>query len=316
MTNGTDYIPGGVYPTMITPFTEDNRIDFTAVANMIDWYMENGCSGVFAVCQSSEMFFLSDEEKIQLVEFVTQYAKSEARNRGIRNFPVLASGHTGTDKKRQAEMMNKMYDAGADVIVLITNRFGEENSDQQWIEQAEELIGLLPDVKLGLYECPYPRKRLVSDRILSWCAAKDRFLFFKDTCCDQDLIIKRIHTLKGSGMKLFNANGQTLLPTLRAGAAGYCGVMANFHPHLYEKLCKNYATNKEGAEDLQSFLAIASLIESRAYPVCAKYHMNRMGIPMSLHTRCVDEEKLSPLFRREVRQLCTLEKFIARVMDL
>lgn len=29
-------IPDGVYPTMVTPFTEDNRIDYGAVLRLID----------------------------------------------------------------------------------------------------------------------------------------------------------------------------------------------------------------------------------------------------------------------------------------
>ena len=36
-------IAGGVWPVMITPFTEDNRIDYDAVLRIIEWYDKNGC---------------------------------------------------------------------------------------------------------------------------------------------------------------------------------------------------------------------------------------------------------------------------------
>ena len=55
-------IAGGVWPVMITPFTEDNRIDYDAVLRIIEWYDKNGVDGIFAVCQSSEMFELSPQE--------------------------------------------------------------------------------------------------------------------------------------------------------------------------------------------------------------------------------------------------------------
>ena len=48
-------IPNGVYPTMITPYTDDNKLDFGAVEALLQWYDHNGIQGVFAVCQSSEM---------------------------------------------------------------------------------------------------------------------------------------------------------------------------------------------------------------------------------------------------------------------
>ena len=59
-------IAGGVWPVMITPFTEDNRIDYDAVLRIIEWYDKNGVDGIFAVCQSSEMFELSPQEEWSL----------------------------------------------------------------------------------------------------------------------------------------------------------------------------------------------------------------------------------------------------------
>jgi len=306
----TKTIPNGVYPTMITPFTEDNKIDFGAVEKMVRWYIKNGCSGIFSVCQSSEMFFLSDDEKIELVRFIKECAAAEARSMGITEFPVLASGHVHTDIRHQADVIHRMYEAGADVIVLITNRFedAQQQNDELWINNAENLINLLPEVPLGLYECPYPYKRFVTEEILSWCVSKERFVFFKDTCCDIDRIVNRLLVLKDSNIKLCNANGQTLLPSLRAGASGYSGVMANFHPNLYKRLMESYTKNTREAQILQSFLSIASLIELRAYPVCAKFHMNLSGIPMSLHTRSKEEAELIPLNKEEVRHLFLLEE--------
>ena len=35
-------IPDGVYPTMITPFTADNKIDYDGVLSILDWYHKNG----------------------------------------------------------------------------------------------------------------------------------------------------------------------------------------------------------------------------------------------------------------------------------
>ena len=49
-------IPNGVYPTMITPYTDDDKIDFGAVERLLNWYHHNNIKGVFAVCQSSDMW--------------------------------------------------------------------------------------------------------------------------------------------------------------------------------------------------------------------------------------------------------------------
>ena len=56
----------GVWPVMLTPFTDDNEVDYEALGKLVDWYIENGVAGLFADCQSSEMFYLSLEERIKI----------------------------------------------------------------------------------------------------------------------------------------------------------------------------------------------------------------------------------------------------------
>jgi 4-hydroxy-tetrahydrodipicolinate synthase len=78
-------ISNGVWPTMITPFTESNEIDYVALERIIEWYISNQVDGLFAVCQSSEMFFLSLAERVKLAKFVKEKAAGRV--------PVIASGH-------------------------------------------------------------------------------------------------------------------------------------------------------------------------------------------------------------------------------
>jgi len=50
-----------LYPTIITPFTPENQIDYASLDRLIRYQFENGSDGLFAVCQSSEMFYLSED---------------------------------------------------------------------------------------------------------------------------------------------------------------------------------------------------------------------------------------------------------------
>ena len=49
----------GVWPTMITPFTKEGKIDYETTEKLIEWYIQEGVDGIFAVCQSSEMIYLT-----------------------------------------------------------------------------------------------------------------------------------------------------------------------------------------------------------------------------------------------------------------
>ena len=69
-----ELFPDGVWPVMLTPFTDDDKVDFPALKRLVDWYVENGVTGLFAVCQSSEMFFLSLEERAAISKAVVEAA--------------------------------------------------------------------------------------------------------------------------------------------------------------------------------------------------------------------------------------------------
>lgn len=69
----------GIIPVMLTPFTADNKIDYLGLKRLIDWYIENGADALFAVCQSSEMQYLTLEERVELASFVLNIANNEYR---------------------------------------------------------------------------------------------------------------------------------------------------------------------------------------------------------------------------------------------
>jgi 4-hydroxy-tetrahydrodipicolinate synthase len=277
----------GSYPTMITPYKADGSVDYDKVRELVRWYHNNGCSGIFAVCQSSEIFYLSLEERVKINAAVydeTQKIVAE----GGRKMTIVSSGHVSDSIEDQAKELNAIVDSGTDALILITNRLAAENeSDDVWIENAEKLLAKLPEgVALGLYECPYPYKRLLTTKVLKWCLSTNRFRFIKDTCCDAAEIKRRLEIMDGSGFLLFNANGQTLLSSHRDGAAGYCGIMANYHPRLFAWLCENYDKQPEKADILASLLCTAAFTENGLpYPLSAKYHMQLEGLGVLATTR-------------------------------
>ncbi|WP_168123153.1 dihydrodipicolinate synthase family protein [Paenibacillus sp. HB172176] len=291
---------GGVWPTMTTPFTMDDQVDYEALGKQVEWYISRGVSGLFAVCQSSEMFFLSLQERAEIARFV--------RERAGERVPVIASGHISDSLEEQAEEVHAMSETGVDAVVLITNRLArEDDSDEIWIERMEELLRHIPkDTALGLYECPYPYKRLLSEKLIEWCASSGRFRFLKDTSCDIAHIRMKLEALQGSGLQLFNANSATLLESLKLGVAGYSGVMANFHPELYARLINRWEDNEEEALRLSDFLSLSALIEKQLYPVNAKYNFMLEGVYTNTCSRTLRGQDLTATQRMEVEQLSRL----------
>ena len=297
---------GGIYPTMITPY-KGGKIDFEAAGRLVDWYIEMGCTGIFAVCQSSEMVYLSLSERVSLAEAVVKRAAGKIN--------VVASGHIGNSTDEQIEEINAIAETGIDAFVLVSNRFDRFNDgDDVWLANAEKVLaGINADIPLGIYECPIPYKRLLTPRILKWCKSTGRFKFIKDTCCSTEMLKDRLELLKDSGIMLFNANEQTLLYSLKLGGAGYSGIMANFHPDLLAWLYNNYESEK--AEKLSNALSMLAFTEGPTYPCTAKYYLNNFeGIPMEVFARSSNEKQLTGYQKLILKQMYDLHNDLRNML--
>ena len=300
-----DRFPNGEYPVMLTPFTDNNEVDYDALERLVEWYIQNGVAGLFADCQSSEMFFLTLEERVGIAKAVKKFAGGRV--------PVVASGHISDKLEDQVEELTAIAETGVDAVILLTNRLAQkESSEKEWLERLKVLLSRLPrEIPLGFYECPYPYKRIISVENLKWCADSGRFYFIKDTSCDLQCIEAKLEAIKGCLLKLYNANTSTLLVSLKMGAAGFSGVMANFHPQLYAWLCENFESQPDKARLLADFLTVASLIERQVYPVNAKYYQKMIGNFNSIRTRSKDAGLLNETGMLEVEQLSRLQDYFA-----
>ena len=298
-------IPDGVYPTMITPYTKDNKIDFDAVKKLLYWYHERGVAGVFAICQSSEIFYLSFEERLSLIKFIMENK--------LEGMTVVASGHTADDLDTQIEEAKAFIATGIDAYVFISNRFAKaDESDEVLVKNMEYVANALPDIPLGVYECPYPYKRLLTPYVLNKMLESGRYCFIKDTCCSVEGMKEKLGIIKGTGLKLYNANAATLLDTLNLGANGYSGVMANFHPELYSELCNIYESDPEKAKQLQDFIGFASMVECQCYPVNAKFHLNLEGVKMEIDSRSRDKMDFTESRVMEIEEMYRATKLFEK----
>ena len=78
------------FTTMITPYKKDGSIDYETAERYVDFYFEGGLDGIFAVCQSSEIFYLTLEERVKLNSLVYKRAKALEKSSG-KKLTVVSS---------------------------------------------------------------------------------------------------------------------------------------------------------------------------------------------------------------------------------
>ena len=272
----------GIIPVMLTPFTEVDAIDYFGLENLIEWYVANGADALFAVAQSSEMQFLSLDERVELARFVVRKAAGRV--------PVIASGHVSESLEDQVTELTSIAKTGVDGLVLVTNRFDpKREGGAVFTANLRRLLEALPaDLPLGLYECPAPFRRLLSDEELAFCAESGRFAILKDVSCDLATVTRRVGLTKNSGLAVVNANAAIAFDAMKAGSPGFTGVFTNFHPDLYKWLLTHSSKHPALADELSVYLALAAMAEPMGYPKLAKLYHQRLGTFSSIRSRAID----------------------------
>ena len=298
-------IKNGIYPTMIVAYKESGEIDYEAMGELIEWYIKEGVHGIFALCQSTEIVYLSIEERLTLGKFVMDKVAGRV--------PVVMSGMTADTLEGQIEEAKLIAALKPDALVLLSNRI--DNDEHYTLTEKVKLIlkELPEDMPLGIYEIPVPYKRLITDEELEFMAKSGRFAFIKDTCCDIDLMRRRAEIVKGCNFGLFNANAATVLDTFRIGYAGFSGIMANIHPALYVWLFENQ--NDPKADRILQYIAMTSVIEARCYPVIAKRYLREyVGLPITDVCRSMKDTNV-PAVAYELRAVHELTKEAKNIIN-
>ncbi|KWO37458.1 dihydrodipicolinate synthase family protein [Burkholderia sp. MSMB1459WGS] len=272
----------GIVPVMLTPFDDADSIDYAGLERLIEWYLAHGSDALFAVAQSSEMQFLSLAERAELARFVVE--------RVAGRVPVVASGHISDDIDAQVVELCAAAESGAQGVVLVTNRLDpQRKGSAALLDHLHRLLARLPsDLPLGLYECPAPYRRLLSDDELRACIDTGRFVMLKDVSCDLATVRRRVALAAGSPLKILNANAAIAWDAMKAGSAGFNGVFTNFHPDLYRWLRTRGESNPALADELSTFLVVSAVSEALGYPALAKLYHQRIGTFGSIKCRAID----------------------------
>lgn len=285
MKTNNPHIPDGIWPVMLTPFlAEQGGIDWPAYDKLVDFYEQNGAAGLFATCGSSEAGALSFEETGALIRAAI------ARLGG--RLPVVAGTLAARGVDSTVELIHLIHGLGAEAAVISPNLLvGPDESEAILQQRIEEIMAATPGIALGLYECPQPYHRKLTPEFLGWTARTERFVFFKDTCCDIEQIRGKLAAIKGSPLKLFNAHLLTLLDSFLLGAHGYSGIGANYDPAAYLRLWNSAPADPSTARQLHELLCQVNdrLCRGRCYPRSAKVALSIRGVPIQPYCRCLAE---------------------------
>ncbi len=303
-------LPEGLWPVMLTPFTTTNHVDVDGLKQLTALYLEAGANGLFANCLSSEMFQMTDNERLLVTQTVVNHVQGSV--------PVVATGTFSRDVATNADFIKKIYDTGVQAVILITSMLVEPDESEDILKsRLEAIMARTGDIPLGVYECPVPYKRLLSPDIMTWMAVTGRFVYHKDTSCHSGAIHRKAQAVAGSNFGFYNADTATALDSLDSGARGISPISGNFYPELYTHLLKLYRSigRTESVNRLHAFLTMMDRATHVFYPFAAKLFLQRRGLKIETNTR-IPAETLANVDHIRLNALMDSFKALAEMYEI
>lgn len=267
-------------PVMITPYLKSGKIDFDGLSRVTDFYQAAGVKGYFANCQSSEMYLLSEEERLAVTKHVVKRVNG--------SMSVVASGSFGGSLEEKAEFARKIYQTGINAVIMITSHFADKKeSDDVLISNCEKFLALTGNIPMGTYECPKPYKRIITPYVFEYLLGTNRLVYHKDTTIAFDKVKVKIELAKKSKLEFYDACTANTSRSLHAGAKGMSAISGNFYPEILVWMCNN-ATNPAKQDDvkyIQEQLTKTELVIGKNYPLSSKYFLQKRGLPIEVLSR-------------------------------
>ena len=273
-------IPKGFIPVMLTPFKDDYSIDYEAVEKLTEYYIQAGVVGLFANCLSSEMYELTNEERLKLVETVLKTTNNRV--------PVVATGTLGGSIEEMAHFTTQLYKQGMDAVIVINSiMVAEKETDSIFLEKMAQYLALTNNIPIGIYECPVPYKRIVSADVLDTLLQTGRLIYLKDTSLSLESVKEKLRLAKDYNFGLYDAYMPNAQASMQAGASGLSCIQGNYFPELVVWFCNNFSNElkQEQIRKTSGFFEKNMDLMHDTYPITAKYVLQKRGFEIGLTTR-------------------------------
>ncbi|MGL5893972.1 MAG: dihydrodipicolinate synthase family protein, partial [Bacteroidales bacterium] len=133
----------GVGVALITPFKEDDSVDYGALGRLVDLQLQNGTDYLVVLGTTAETPSLDEDEKCSITEFVIERVQGR--------IPIVL-GVGGNNTKAVVDRLKREEFRGVDAILSVVPYYNKPS--QEGIYQHYAAISRATDLPIVLYNVP------------------------------------------------------------------------------------------------------------------------------------------------------------------
>lgn len=216
---------GRVITAMVTPFTEEGKVNYAVAERLTDHLVEQGSDSLVVCGTTGESPTLTWDEEYQLFQVVKQATSGRAK-------VIAGTGSNSTQEAIDAtEKANRLGLDGSLQVVPYYNRPPQAGLYRHFSEIAQAV----PDLPLVLYNIPGRTGQNMAVDTVAQLASISNIVAIKEASGSLDHV-SQIRRSTPSDFAIYSGDDSLTLPILAVGGAGVVSVASHLVGHSIQRM--------------------------------------------------------------------------------
>ena len=258
----------GMGVALITPFKEDESVDYEALGKLVDYQVQNGTDYLVVLGTTAETPTLTEEEKKNIINLVV------TRVRG--RIPIVL-GVGGNCTRSVVEKLKTDNFEGIDAILSVVPYYNKPS--QEGIYQHYKAIANATHLPIVLYNVPgRTGVNMTAETTLRIAREFDNVIAVKEASGNISQVAKIMQLTYGK-IDLYSGNDDQVVPILSLGGSGVISVLSNVAPRETHDMVQKFLDGDvAGAREIQlRALPLIDALFCEVNPIPVKAALNLMG---------------------------------------
>jgi 4-hydroxy-tetrahydrodipicolinate synthase len=217
---------------MVTPFTEDGKVDYQQAAELAVKLVDDGCNGLVVTGTTGETSTLTDEENVGMFRAVKEAVGGRA---------AIIAGTGTNDTAHSVHLSKQAAEVGVDGLLLVTPYYNKPS--QAGVRAHFETIASSTDVPVMLYDIPGRSSIQIAPDTMIRLAEHPNIVAVKDAKAD---FAAATRVMSQTDLLFYSGDDGLTLQWMAMGAVGLVGVTTHVATRRFRELIDAVNANDLG----------------------------------------------------------------------
>lgn len=259
---------GRLVTAMVTPFNDQNQVDYEKTERLIDHLLETGSEGIVVSGTTGESPTLSQKEKLDLFKHVVSYAKGKCH---------IIAGTGSNNTQASVEFTKEAQSLGVDGIMLVAPYYSRPS--QEGLYAHFHAIASATELPVMLYNVPGRSAVNMTAETTLRLAQLPNVVCMKEASGNLSQIAAIIEHAP-EGFEVYSGDDSLTLPVMSIGGVGIVSVASHIAGRQMKEMVNAFFDGnlKEAASLHRKLMPIFEGLFAYPSPGPTKEALNQLGI--------------------------------------